>query len=581
MTSARGSLQLILDGKGPVTLRPVDHIATGGQGSVYRISDMVVKVYTDQAKLRQEGLAEKFALLAKLKHPYIVSPIGLALAQDGKPAGYFMPFVEGPPAGEPLSRVFTNEFYQQRGFGLAQAHRLVERMRETFRFAHQHGAVLVDANELNWFCMMGKEPEPRAVDVDAWAIDRWKASVIMPSIRDWHSKEFNELTDWFAWGIVTFQIYTGIHPFKGTLDGFGRADLEARMKANASVFAPGCRLNRAVRDFACISAPLRNWYEAVFHRGERSVPPSPFDTTATQAPAAVVLRSVTTSSTGRLTFEKIFESAGTPVLKVFPAGLALLNSGWLADLRRKLPIEKAISANCEIVSIPNGWAMGDVDGGMIRLMHFDGRTRGYLKFSLQARRLFSGDNRLFAVTDTGITEIWIRMMIPDKIIAAPGQTWGVIANSTRWFEGLGVLDAMGATFLVIPFGQNSVATVRVRELDSMKVVAGKAGKQFAALVAVDRSGAYRKIELAFAHQYQSYKTWAGPADGPELNAAMLPRGVCATIAKDGELLIFVPSTGQLNRIEDRNIGTDMYLAAWEESVVYLHQGAVWSLRVTK
>jgi hypothetical protein len=66
---------------------------------------------------------------------------------------------------------------------------------------------------------------------------------------------------------------------------------------------------------------------------------------------------------------------------------------------------------------------------------------------------------------------------------------------------------------------------------------------------------------------------------PELNLAILPKGVCATIVKDGELDIFVPANGQLVRIDDGQIGADMFLSNWGDKVVYIQNGAVWSLRM--
>ena len=568
--------QVVLEGKGPVTLRDSNYIASGGEGTIYKVSDLVVKIYHEPLVARQRGMPDKIRLLAGLKHPYISSPIGLVNTPKGDPIGHYLPYVDG----HPLSRVFTNDFWQRERFENKHASTLVDRMREVISFAHQHKAILVDANELNWFALFaGKDPEPRVIDVDSWSIGRWPATVIMSSIRDWHSKTFSELTDWFAWGIVTFQIYTGLHPYKGTLNGFDRGDLLGRMKANASVFTAGVRLNRAVRDFSSIPVPLLNWYESTFQKGERVQPPSPFDTGITTPRAAQVLRVVTTGRSGALVFEKLLGTVGDEAVRTFHCGVVLLASGKLIDLTTKRQIGEIQSRGCEVVKVSDGWLIAEMEG---REASFSYVEEGSLKseklaLKLNGYNLLGYENRLFVVTETGLAEVKFHLF--GKPIASIDQTWGVMVNSTKWFHGLGVMDAMGAKFVITPFGEGSVAQERIRELDDLKIVMAKSGNRFVSLVGLDKSGNYHKVEITFDRDYKSHKVWKGDTDGPELNLAILPKGVCATIVRDGELDIFVPTNGQVTKVDDKQIATDMFLSNWGDKVIYIQDGAVWALRM--
>jgi hypothetical protein len=577
----RGATQVVLDNLGPVTLRPNDHIATGGEGSIFKVStDMVAKLYLEPEKMRQRGIDEKIRLLTKMKHRYIVSPRGLVVTPSGDAIGFYMLNVMANPGAFPMPQIFTNEFYQRQQFNSKHASTLVERVRETFSFAHQYGAIMVDPNELNWLGLFtGSDPEPRVVDVDSWAIGRWPATVVMPSIRDWHSKTFDARSDWFAWAILTFQIYTGIHPYKGTLDGYGRADLEGRMKKNASVFTPGVRLNRAVRDFSCIPGPLLGWYEAVFEKGERAEPPSPFDTGIAAPRAIQILRAVTTGKTGTLVFEKIVGYPKDPVTRVFYCGAALLNSNRLIDLKTKRQITTAQSPACEIIKTENGWLIGQLDRREASFIYVnENNLRAEdLQLRMQAHRVISHSNRMFVVTDQGLTEIKYNVF-GEKLVASTGQTWGIMVNSTKWFDSLGILDAFGAKFAIVPFGDKSVAQVRVRELDGFQIVAGKAGHRFVSMIGLNKRGEYSKIELFFDQEYRTYKAWTDLTDGPELNLAILPKGVCATIVRDGELDIFVPTNGNVTKVEDKQITTDTFLSNWENLVIYIQNGEVWSVR---
>ncbi|HEY4486973.1 MAG TPA: hypothetical protein VJB70_04555 [Candidatus Paceibacterota bacterium] len=576
MTAIKKNTEVTLEGRGQLTIRPNDHVATGGEGSAYRAGKTIIKLYTDTQKMKRDGMDEKIQALKAVAHPFIVAPQGLVMDNAGKPIGFYMPFSDG----EPMPRVFTNDFRKRTGFIDKDAIVLTHRMQEAVAFAHQKGAVLVDANEFNWLAVLGAKggPEPRAIDVDSWAIGRWPASVVMLSIRDWHTRGFTPLSDWFGWGVVSFQIFTGIHPYRGKLDGFDAGDLEKRMKANASVFEKGVRLNMAVRDFSCIPGPLMDWYIATFKDKERTVPPSPFQTGKIVGSVGRVLRMVATAS-GSLIYTKIFEEPNDETVRIFSCGIALLNSGRLVDLRSKRTIGKTQSHNAEVVRVSDGWLVADIVFGKIEFSFVSATnfTKTQLPLQVTTYRFFRFENRLFLITEDGMTEL--EVMTFGKPILSTGREWGVLTNSTTWFDGFGIQDTLGATYAVLPFGNESCAQVRVRELDGFRVVSGRAGERFLSLVAADRKGEYHKFEFTFESNYSAYFLWQGKTDSPDCNIAILPKGVCATVAKDGELVIFVPRTGTINRVADKDIATDMALAHWDDKVLYTKDGAVWHVRM--
>lgn len=579
MTTFRGNLKVVLDGKGLVTLKSSDHIATGGEGSVYRVGkDLVAKLYTDPSKMIQEDIPSKIQKLTLLKHPYVVAPSGLVLSESKKPLGLYMPLIEG----HPLPRVFTNDFYKHEGFTLQHACTLVDRMRETVMFAHKNGAVLVDANELNWFMnFVKKDPRPQVVDVDSWAIGKWPAKAVMPSIRDWNAKTFTPESDWFSWGIVTFQIFTGLHPYKGTLDKFKKNEFIERMKANASVFSKGVRLNQAVRDFSLIPSILLDWYEAEFQKGSRTIPPSPFDISNKTPHASQVMRAIVTNKSGTLIYDKLFEKIGDEVVRVFHCGVVLLESGTLVELRTKREIGKVFSKNAVVVKVDEGWLVVERNNSSFisKFIRESDSREEKLSFEIEGSHLISYENRIFVVNEQGLIEIKIHNF-GNKIVASVGETWGALVNSATWFDSLGVEDAFGAKFVILPTQAKQVLHLRTKELDNLKIIAGKSGNRYAAFIGIDKNGLYQRVEFIFDSDYRNYKASAVIVDQPELNLAILPKGVGAIINEDGEMNIFVPSSGVVNRIEDKHLSTNMLLANWEDKVVYVENGKVWSLRMT-
>jgi hypothetical protein len=568
-----------LVGRGTCSLTSSDHIATGGEGSVYGWNDLVIKLYTDGNKMRLDGMADKLTLLARtMQHPYIVAPIDLVLYQ-GRPVGYYM----NVATGEAMPEVFTNDFRREKRFGDRQASTLVDHMREVFTFVHGQHALLVDPNELNWKVVLkGKGGvEPRVLDVDSWAIDRWPPKVIMPSIRDWHTHGISELSDWFAWAVVTFQVYTGIHPYRGSLDGYGMYALEQRMRDNASVFSPGVRLNQAVRDFGCIPGPLLGWYEATFQDGERATPPSPFDTGVTRPPRHVRKLHIVTTKHGALRRERLHDVVGDPVIRVFHCGVVQHRSGKLYDLASKRMIGATTSMICEVIPGSNGWLVGQTMPDGLSFTFIDGSSLRAepVVYQGEGDRLVRYENRLFVVTPEGLNELKLHRF--ERPLLTTARTWDAM-RSTTWFDGVGVQDALGAMFLIAPFGSESCKTVRVPELDGLRVVAAKAGNHFVAVIALNKMGEYQKLEFALDSTYSAYTLWQGGAQSPEQNMAILPKShasVAATIVRDGELVIFVPSTGAVNRVADRDVATTQALANWNDLVVYIQDGQVWSLRL--
>jgi hypothetical protein len=298
------------------------------------------------------------------------------------------------------------------------------------------------------------------------------------------------------------------------------------------------------------------------------------------ARAAQVLRTVTVGRTGILVFEKLFGHPEDSVVRVFNCGVALLSSGALVDIATKRRIMVMQSTNCEVAKVGHGWLVGCLEKRKASFIYIndDDLTSETLQFTMKGRQLVGYENRMFIAGEDGLTEVRFSLF-GKKLIASAGQTWGIIANSTKWFGGVGVLDAMGAKFVIAPFGDGAVAQMRAPELDGVQVVAAKAGNRFAAFITLNKKGEYHKVEFTFDREYRSYKPWIGLVDGPELNLAILPKGVCATIMKDGELDVFVPGSGNVNRAEDDQVATDMLLSNWGDRVVYVQDGELWAVRM--
>ena len=566
-----------LEGHGALTLRPVDYMTGGGEGAIYKKDSTIIKLYLDPKKMERDDMTSKVRLLAKrLVHPSIVAPRGVVTNDTGTTIGYHMPFV----SGEALPRIFTNDWRTQNHFGDTETVTLTAGMHDVVKYTHTAGALLVDGNELNWLADVTdiRKPVPYAIDVDSWQIDRFKATVMMPSIRDWHTTGITTESDWFAWGIVSFLLFTGIHPFKGTLAGYKPGELERRMKDHASVFNPNVRLNKAVRDFAAIPGPLFEWYRETFSGNTRTMPPSPLLTGAVQTAIGRIMRVVATT-TGGLVYEKLFEKTGDAVVSVWPCGVVRLASGALVELTGKRTVGQTTGTKVAVVATTDGWLIAEElsHAWHWRFINRVTLVETPLSLAVPVVQVVRSGERLFVVTETELIELALHQF--GKPVLTLGNRWHVLKTGTRWFGGMDVADVIGAMHIVSPYGTDAVALVRTSELDGLTVVNALAGNRFAEVVTVNKNGDYEAHTFAFTSDWKQYRYTKTRVDGPEQNLTILPKGVTARIVEDSELIIMVPGSGDTKVVKDKDLATDMRLSHIGNQVVYRKDGTLWSLRM--
>lgn len=566
-----------LDGYGPVKLGTKHHLATGGEASVYRLDTLAIKLYTDTQRLGQPGMIERLQLLTELRHPGVTAPRGLVTTTTGTPVGYWMDFVDH---AEALPTVCTNDFRRRTSFDDNQAFKLVSAIFGVMNYAHGAGAIMVDPNELNWAITgQNRSYQPRALDVDAWVLgNNTPGSVaVMPSIRDWHSAGIGQAADRFGLAVVTFQVFTGIHPYKGTLDGYRRGDLVRRMQDNASVFTPGVRLNQAVRDPGRIPSRLLDWYKGVFDHSDRSNPPSKWTTSAVPSQSLVTKRTTVTTG-GKLTYTRLYESIGDPVVQVYGCGVIRLASGKLVDLATERVLYATTTTRVQVTAVESGWLIAELESKpQFTFVSSAHESVLPLNPGIGISELVSYQNRQFVVTPQGLTELVVKHFA--RPILATGRTWQTTSSATRWFDGVGILDAMGATFIIAPFGGGSCATIRVPELDGKRVISAISGPRCAVLSVMQANGSYHQVELVFDRSYTGYQISQTEVDTPQLNRVILPKGVMVAIIEDGEIVITVPTTGDCRHVKDRHALTSLALGTWGNRAVAILDGALWQLQL--
>lgn len=466
-------LTVVPDGQRALVLTSADHVATGGEGAVYVKGDTVYKIYLSPDKATASGMERKLILLSAIRHPGVVAPQGALRDKSGKFLGIHMP----RSSGEPMCRLFTNTWRDLHKIGTMETAALAESMRAVVMAAHSHKAVLVDANEMNW--LVNKNTEANIIDVDSWQIGGFPSTAIMASIRDFSQNGFSEATDWFAWAIVSFQLWTGIHPYKGTHPDFGKGSMEARMRARVSVFDAKVRLPAAARSPLQIPTRLRDWYERALQGDERGCPPSPM-ASAIGAQTAPRLK-VAQSRSGKVKQERI-GSLGGRIRGVF-AGIAVFDSSlglYGYDVGRKqlvnnlthVELTALVEGKAMLVRLDAGSVFTQLNPGAIEMRVVDsaGMTAS---MPTRATRLWATENRLFALMENvpnGLIEIEASI-VGNKLVAGTRTAWPVAALSTKPFDGVFVQDCMGMPFAGV-LENRGLCQGRAPALKGYRIVAG-------------------------------------------------------------------------------------------------------------
>ena len=576
--------------KGEFTLTDTNHVATGGEGSVYVKSGYAFKLYLDAMKARKAGLESKVQLLSRIQHPHIVAPLGPIYDASQEFVGFYMPMANG----EPLVKTFTNAWRDANGFTNEKAIELVGNMRAAVQAAHDLGALLVDGNELNYLV---EGTAPRLIDCDSWQIDRYKATAIMPSIRDFSAQAFSEKSDWFSWGIVTFQTLVGVHPFKGTHPDFKKSDLEGRMRGHASVFDPRVKVNAAVRDFALIPTGLRDWYEAVFQKGERSAPPVRFDAPPPSA-AQRTYRTVQ-AGTGVVKHERLMTVPGT-IRHVSAYGVLFYrdtsNVSHALDVHRRKKIEGLSSADIDLlfrneaclIRRELGFVFIQLNAGSLvaRLLRVEGDPLLSATVSnplpCAATRLVSIGGRPFALNPevgNGLLEL-DTTTLGNKVLLSVKTAWPVFVQSTRFFDGAAVMDCMGTPFLVVPH-DSAVTVAPCPDLKGYRTVNAFARAPGFILVEGLSATDGQLYRLTCQFDGRSYKMVSTVlADEPGLDVALNPKGILVGIFEDGQVTVLNTLGAGGKTVADASITRDMTLFSTSDGIFYYRDADVFRLSLS-
>lgn len=514
-----------------VTLTDDNYKASGGFGTVFYLNGIAYKIYHDVKNMIPEA---KIHELTELKRDDILSPIEpLYEVRNHTPIGFTMRYIDGV---EFLCQIFTKTFRDDKHLNPTDIGDLVLKMQKALQYIHKNGFLVVDYNEMN-FLISGDLKIVYHIDVDAWKTKSFPADALMDSVRDRLVKkgQFTEYSDWFSWAIVTFQMYIGIHPYKGFHKDFKPKQWIERMNKNVSVFDKGAKpLPSMCQDYSVIPKKHFDWYKSIFKDNERSIPPLPDEVMV----VAAVARTIT--SKGDFTVKEVFQ-VNEPIRNIFffnnkryvmtHKAIYDQNKDKVATFHK--PLKSTLVGMCEaygtdplIVYFKN-----------LKAEFFDLNNRSIS--DIKAEDIMGYNGFIYTINNGRLVENHFEKF---KKVIHTTKTVCKISKSYKAYRGVIVQDDFTRIRLAIPFERGKCINTYVKELDGHRIIDARYDKGIC-IVVTEKQGKYLKYTICFdkPHMYYEIKQ-EEMIDHYPVNFIVLPTGLCLSVSED-KLSLFKNNKG--------------------------------------
>lgn len=560
-------MKVIVKGQGEINLTQKEFVASGGEGEVYAKGHTAYKIYHDPTHMLPVG---KITELSGLSDPGIIKPeVVLLDVHKSTPVGYTMRFIKD---ALPLCQIFTRAFREREGLDHNQMLKLIQRLQTLVEVTHKAGVLIVDLNEMNYLTNKVFD-DIYAIDVDSYQTKSYPATAIMPSVRDWTVKgnDFTEGSDWFSFACVSYQMFTGIHPYKGKHPSI--QGMEDRMKAGVSVFDPSVLLPKVVYPMDVIPQGYKAWFKAVLQDGKRLAPPTD---PGSFIAAAIVTRIVSSGAVLDIEEIRTFTDALQGYQEQSGSFVAWMKSGaWLNGhpVLGKTQI-KAVGFSPKMGHVVIAW----IENGLLSL--FDATTQETLSLSLRADDVIGHEGKLHVRGGDRITEI-ILNDVGGKVIPTPKVIANVLELATRIYPGVVIQNLLGSAFVSVLPSSGGAHQIRVPELEQYKIINARFENRMLMVIGA-RKGIYDRLCFVFDAAYSSYQMLPPIKDITPggLNFIVLENGICVHLTEEEKLEIRnVAAPDKVRVIEDKVLGNDMSLVKINGRVGFVRGAKVFTMRI--
>lgn len=491
----------------------------GGEGTILKDPPIAYKIYHDESRMIPLTKIEELQVLRQ--YPNILGPQDILFDSKNKktPIGFTMPYVEDR---EFITSLFNRNFKEDKNITPEIIVDLVKKMQETLQKIHQEKILVVDFNEMNFLVSTKNYSDVYFIDVDSYQTPSHHATAIMESIRDRKVKnnQWTELSDWYSFGIVAFQLYTGVHPYRGKHPSFKVNQWPERMEKGVSVFEKDVKMPPSFMGWDVIPKAHLEWFKDVFGKNNRSIPPM-----ADGATFFAVLQPVLISSTGKFSVKPIQKYGETIRSIHFCNGNTFVVT--------KKTIYKGSSLWASVPNVSGQLGLVDVSGSdpvivtkEKDIISFLSKT-GAQEASINAREAMEYNGILYSLYGGHLREHTVQKF--QKMIVSTKTISQVLSNS-KLYKGVAVQEILGKVWLAIPYEPGKCFNGQITELEGYRIINAQYDNRFCVIMA-EKDRKYHRIVLFFDKLHKSYTCRISEdVNLTDISFAVKGNGVCVLSA---------------------------------------------------
>lgn len=525
------NLKIHVENKGQIVLRDRNYLESGGEAAVYKKDKTAYKIYHDPAKMIPLG---KIKELNQIQATNILKPKNVIRDSRNKPIGYTMTFVN---KSHPMCKLFTKSFKDTNRITESDIVYLIKKMQLSVSGIHTDNCLIVDLNEMNLLSSLDFKI-PYFIDVDSYQTPSFKATAIMDSIRDRqvNNNQFTVQSDWFSFAVIIFQMYIGIHPYKGKHPKYKSSQWAQRMDNGVSVFDKNVTLPRICNDFSVIPNAHLAWLKDVFVNGNRGIPPLPDAIIPVQVPHVfVAFKTIESNESFKI---ELVEELHDKIISVQDVMGSLYYRTLDKIYRGKKVVMNDIKSDNVQMCVSNTMSLivSELTNGLLKFFDISGRKR---EISVSAAdNAMSRNNCIYSISMGRLTEHSFVKFSDNKIVTKSKFASLVSELSTKMFDGLLIQDLLGKIHVTIPYEQGKCKTQYIPELDGFRILEGKSEQNICGIIA-EKSGTYYRFVIIWLKNFSEYiiRRTDDVNYGP-VNLTVLPNGVCIMAIDSGDVEVF-------------------------------------------
>jgi hypothetical protein len=554
---------------GIITLTDKNYKAAGGEAAIYVANGMAYKLYHDPT--HKQLPLNKMQELARIGNSQVVVPKELIFdPKDGKPLGYTTTYVDGV---EPLLKLFTKTFKDDNNVSFQMINHLVKEIQKVVADVHGAQCLIVDLNELN--ILADIKPTtivPWFIDTDSYSTPSFKATAIMDSVRDRRVTTYDKggtmhynpdaESDWFSWAILSFWLYTNIHPFRGRHPNYRPNEKAKQMDDGISVFHQNVGVPPCVNNFKVIPGRHLDYFKRVFLNNERGVPPLP----DSSVPMLVPTQVITIQGTDKLSVSEVaaYDSHIMAVTTIMGIYYVATKTHIYAN---KKEIGTHNAKKILMCSASDGTLMTAQQDNSNKVS-FRELTKADPCGTSSSTEMFTRNNAFYTIGKSKLIENSFTAF-GNKMVHRVKEVANLSAISAKMYDGCIIQDLLGKMYLTLPYKLGSCFSKHIPQLDGYRLVSAKAEKNIVVVLG-EKGGKFDRFIIIYDKAFTTCDVRkVDDVTYDTINFTVMDNGLCILLASDTELELFATAS-QCETLSNPPFDATMRLFSTSDGIFFIN-----------